>query len=357
MAIALLIVGLIVGAGAVYAAQSAQLSTLQAQVNELTAKNASLESQIAASKGQQGKQLNVFAVFATPIEEPWDNAIHQALVKAQTELGIQYAYSDKNGYGPDFEKALRDVASKGYDIILGDAFGNEESVRKVASEYPQTQFVFGSGAGPAQPNLSVFDNYLHEPAYLAGLVAGKMTKTNILGVVAAMPVEEVNRIVNAFILGAKQANSNVKIKVNYIDSWFDPTKAKELALAQIDAGADILYAERDGVIQAAKERGIYAIGNMLDQASLAPDTVITSTVWNLYPLVKHVIERVQVGIIEAANLMDYSMMFNGGATLAPYRNFDGKIPSDAKAMVTDYAQKVMSGLFRVPLIESAPVSD
>jgi basic membrane protein A len=357
MAIALLIIGLIVGAGGVYAAQSSQYSTLQSQVNDLTAKNAQLETQIAALKGGQTKELSVFAVFATPIEESWDNVIHQALLKAQKELNVKYAYSDKNGYGPDFEKALRDVASKGYDIIFGDAFGNEESVRKVASEYPQTQFVFGSSAGPAQPNFSVFDNYLHEPAYLAGIIAGKMTKTNTLGVVAAMPVEEVNRIVNAFILGAKQANPSVKVKVNYIDGWFDPTKAKELALAQIDTGADVLYAERDGVIEAAKERGKLAIGNMLDQASLAPDTVITSTAWDLYALVKHVIQRVQVGIIEAANLMDYSMMFNGGAYLAPYHNFEDKIPSDAKSMVSDYTQKIMTGLFRVPLVESAPVSD
>jgi basic membrane lipoprotein Med (substrate-binding protein (PBP1-ABC) superfamily) len=357
MAIALLIIGLIVGAGGVYATQSTQLSTLQGQVNDLTGKNAQLEAQIAAMQGTQTKQLKAFAVFATPIEEPWDNVIHQALLKAKTELGITYDFSDKNGYGPDFEKALRDVASKGYDIIIGDAFGNEEAVRTVASQYPQTQFVFGSGSGPAQPNFSVFDNYLQEPAYLAGIVAGKMTKTNVLGVVAAMPVEEVNRIVNAFIDGAKQANSNVKVKVNYIDSWFDPTKAKELALAQIDAGADILYAERDGVIEAAKERGKYAIGNMLDQASLAPDTVITSTVWDLYGLVKHVIQRVQAGIVEGVNLMDYSMMFNGGATLAPFRNFDNKVPADAKAMVTDYTQKILSGLFRVRLEEGAPVSD
>lgn len=357
MAIALLIIGLVVGAGGVYATQSTQLSTLQGQVNDLTGKNAQLEAQIAAMQGTQTKQLKVFAVFATPIEEPWDNVIHQALLKAKTELGITYDYSDKNGYGPDFEKALRDVASKGYDIIIGDAFGNEEAVRTVASQYPQTQFVFGSGSGPAQPNFSVFDNYLQEPAYLAGIVAGKMTKTNVLGVVAAMPVEEVNRIVNAFIDGAKQANSNVKVKVNYIDSWFDPTKAKELALAQIDAGADILYAERDGVIEAAKERGKLAIGNMLDQASLAPDTVITSTVWDLYGLVKHVIQRVQAGIVEGVNLMDYSMMFNGGATLAPFRNFDNKVPADAKAMVADYTQKILSGLFRVRLEEGAPVSD
>jgi len=97
--------------------------------------------------------------------------------------------------------------------------------------------------------------------------------------------------------------------------------------------------------------------NMLDQASLAPDTVITSTVWDLYALVKHVIQRVKVGIVEAVNLVDYSMMFYGGASLAPFRNFENKIPADAKSMVADYTQKILSGLFRVPLMESKPASD
>jgi len=324
----------------------------------LAAKNASLQAQLDALQGAKEKQLNVFAVFATPIEEPWDNAIHQALLKAQNELNIKYSFSDKNGYGPDFEKALRDVASKNYDIIFGDGFGNEEAVRNVAKDYPATQFVFGSDGGPANPNVSVFDDYIHEAAYLAGSLAGKMTKKNVLGVVAAYSdVPEVARIVNAFILGAKQVNPDVKVKVAFLDNWFDPAKAKELALAEIDAGADILFAERDGVIEAAKERGVYAIGNLLDQSSQAPDTVITSAVWNMFPLVQHVIERVRAGIIEAANLMDYSMMFKGGSYLAPYGNFDSKIPADVKAMITDLQNKIMAGLFRVPMDEFAPTSD
>jgi basic membrane lipoprotein Med (substrate-binding protein (PBP1-ABC) superfamily) len=358
MAIALLVVGLIVGAGLTYGMQASQLAGIQAQLNDLTAKNASLEAQLATLQGVQSKQLKVFAVFATPIEEPWDNVIHQALLKAQTELNIVYSFSDKNGYGPDFEKALRDVASKNYDIIFGDAFGNEEAVRNVAKDYPGTQFVFGSAGGPANPNVSVFDDYLHESAYLAGTIAGKMTKTNILGVVAAFSgVEEVARIVNGFIMGAKAANSKVKVKVAFIDNWFDPAKAKELALAEVDAGADILFAERAGVIEAAKEKGVYAIGNMLDQASLAPDTVITSAVWDMYPLVKHVIERVGAGIVEASNLQDYSMMFKGGTYLAPFRNFDSKVPADVKALVADLQSKILAGLFRVQMVESPPQSD
>ena len=141
------------------------------------------------------------------------------------------------------------------DIIFGDSFGNEEAVRAVAADYPDIPFVFGSGGGPAEPNFSVFDNWIHEPAYLAGWLAGGLTKSNTIGVVAGYPVPEVNRITNAFIEGAQAKNPEVEVKVTFINSWFDPATAKEAALAQIGAGADVLYAERAGVIEAAEGEG------------------------------------------------------------------------------------------------------
>ena len=142
------------------------------------------------------------AVYATPIEEPWDGCIHKALLKAEKVYGIKYVWSENVGYS-DFEKVLRQYASQGYDIIFGDAFGSEDAVRRVAKDYPKIAFVFGSGEGPSNPNLSVFDDWIQEPAYLCGLIAGKITKTNVIGVVGGVPVPEVNRIINAYIYGAK----------------------------------------------------------------------------------------------------------------------------------------------------------
>ena len=107
----------------------------------------------------------------------------------------------------------------------------------------------------------------------------------MIGVVAAMPIPEVNRLVNAFTAGAKEVNPDAKMLVSFINSWFDPAAAKEAALAQIDNGADVLYAERFGVIEAAKEKGLFAFGNMSDQNSLAPDLVVTGPVWNMEPTV------------------------------------------------------------------------
>ena len=203
------------------------------------------------------------------------------------------------------------------DIIFGDSFGNEEAVRAVAADYPDIPFVFGSGGGPAEPNFSVFDNWIHEPAYLAGWLAGGLTKSDIIGVVAGYPVPEVNRITNAFIAGAQAKNPEVEVKVTFINSWFDPATAKEAALAQIAAGADVLYAERAGVIEAAKEQGVLVVGNMADQQADAPENVITSVTWNMTPTVEYVVDQVLAGSYTSQDLKDFSMMAKGGAALAP----------------------------------------
>ncbi|MGB9750079.1 MAG: BMP family protein [Caldisericia bacterium] len=307
-------------------------------------------------KPTEEKKLKVIAVFATPIEEPWDGVIHTALLKAKDTLGIDYEWVESVGY-TDFERVLREYADKKPDIIMGDAFGNEEAARRVAKDYPNIAFAFGSGGGPMEPNFAVFDDWIHEPAYLCGIIAGKLTKSNVIGVVGGYPVPEVNRIVNAFIQGAKEANPNAKVKVTFIGSWFDPPKAKEAAIAQIEAGADVMYAERYGVIDACKERNIPVFGSLLDQWELAPDQVVTGPVWDMYPTVQYVIEAVKKGVFEAIDLKDFSMMAKGGALLAPYHNWDTKLPQEIKSLVETKRTEILMGTFRVDVNEGTPKSD
>ncbi len=208
----------------------------------------------------------VYGVFATPLEEPWDGAIHAALQSAADDGKIEYKYIDNLSTSDAMERSLRDIATNEKpDAIMGDAFAAEEAVRKVAADFPDIPFAFGSGEPPVEPNMSVFDNWLQDPAYLAGMLAGGLTKSNTIGMVAAMPIPEVNRIVNAFVLGVKETNTNATVKVSFINSFFDPAAAKQAAQAQIAAGADVLFAERDGVIAAAKEADLPVIGMMVDQ--------------------------------------------------------------------------------------------
>ncbi len=304
---------------------------------------------------QDKKVLKVFAAYATPIEEPWDGVIHAALQKVKEAGTIEYEYQDNIGYSGDMEVVLREVADeKKPDIIFGDAFGNEEAVRKVAKDYPEIAFVFGSGLGPSEPNLSVFDNWIHEPAYLSGLLAGSLSKSGKIGVVGGYPVPEVNRIVNAFIQGAKEANPKADVLVTFLNSWFDPAAAKEAALAQIDAGADVLFAERFGVIEAAQEKKLLAFGSMSDQNSLAPDTVVSGPVWNMEPTIEYVLKAVGAGAYTAQDLKDFSMMGKGGAELAPLHDFEKTIDAKVWDMVSKREQDIKDGLFRVDINENTP---
>ncbi|HSM25984.1 MAG TPA: BMP family protein [Anaerolineaceae bacterium] len=296
-----------------------------------------------------------FGAYATAIEEPWDGVIHVALQKAESEGKIKYEYTDDIGYSGDMERILREVSeTKKPAAIFGDAFGNEEAVRRVALDYPEIAYVFGSGLGPSEPNVAVFDNWIHEPAYLCGLMAGGLSETGVIGVVGGHPVPEVNRITNAFIDGVKEVNPDATVLVTFINSWFDPAAAKEAALAQIDNGADVLFAERFGVIEAAVENGLYSFGNMSDQYELGPDSVVNSAVWNMTPTVDYIINQVNAGAFTAQDLKDFSMVGKGGAYLAPFHGMDAKLPADVLALVKQREQEIKDGLFRVNIAEEIP---
>ncbi len=308
----------------------------------------------AAVRAQDSKPL-VYGIYATPLEEPWPNVIHQALLAAEKAGDITYKHTDNIGYSGDMEKVLRSVAEKEKPaVIIGDGFGNEEAIRAVAADYPKIAFAFGSELGASEPNLSVFDNWIHEPAYLCGLIAGSITKSNTVGVVAAMPIPEVNRLVNAFEQGALEANPKVQIRVTYINSFFDPATAKEAALAQIDAGADVLYGERFGVIDAAKDRKVMVFGNMTDQNSLAPEYVVTGPVWSMTPTVEYLLKQVKAGSYTAQDLKDFSMMAKGGASLAPLHDFEKTLSKDVVDLVKKRQDEILKGKFRVEINEKAP---
>ena len=311
----------------------------------------------ASAEVKDYKDFKLAAVFQTAIEEPWDGAIHQACIILQKELGFTYEFTEKVG-AADFERVLREYAERGFDLIVGDAFlAGEEPSRRVAKDYPEVAFAFGSEFTFQEPNYSVFDNWIHEPSYLCGIIAGRMTKTNTLGIVAALPIAEVNRLVHAFKEGALSVNPKVKVKVAYIGSWFDPPKAKEATLAQIEAGADLIFAERFGVFEAAKEKGVLAFGNMMDQHDLAPEVVITGPVWNMGPTVRYCIDEVRSRKWKAGDLREWSMMARGGAYLAPFHEFQQKLPPEVLKEVRELEAKIMNGQFTVPIIETELKTD
>jgi hypothetical protein len=191
-------------------------------------------------------KIKVAAIYTVPFEQQWVSRIHKALKAAEARGEIEYKASE-NVSNADYERVMREYATGGNQLIVGEAFAVEAAARKVAKDFPKTSFLLGSSGKPQAPNFSVFDNYIQEPAYLSGMIAGGMTKTNKIGMVGGFPIPEVNRLMNAFMAGAKETNPKVEFTVSFINSWFDPPKAKEAAFAMIDKGADVMYAERFGV--------------------------------------------------------------------------------------------------------------
>lgn len=304
-----------------------------------------------------GNKPLIYGVFATPLEEPWDGAIHAALQAAAAEGSITYKHTDNNDTPDKLARTLTDVITNEKPaIVIGDSFAAEDQVRVVAAKSTSTPFVFGSGGKVVPPNFSVFDNWLQDPAYLAGMLAGGVTKSNTIGVVAAMPIPEVNRIVNAFIAGVKESNDKATVKVTFINSFFDPATAKQAALAQVAAGADVLFAERAGVIEAAKEKNLPVIGMMVDQKSAAPKNVLTSLVWNMKPTIDHIVsEYNSTGTVKAQDLAQFSFMKNGGSSLAPINTeVPGGVPDTVSAAVDAKQKAIMDGSFTTPVNEEAP---
>jgi len=299
------------------------------------------------------EKIKVAAIYTLPVEQQWISRIHKALNTAAERGSIDYTYSESVA-NTDYERVMREYAEQGQHLIVGEVFGLERAARKVAKDYPETAFLMGSSFGPVSPNFSVFDNWIHEPSYLTGMVAGSMTKSNVIGMVGGYAIPEVNRLMHAFMDGARDVNPDVKFLVNFIDSWYDPPKAKESAFAMMDAGADIMYAERFGVSDAAVERGVKAIGNVIDTSSDYPGTILASAIWHMEATIDKAVSNVAGGSFEAADYGQYSFMaFNGGSLILD----ESLVPSDVATAVKAKEQEIMDGLFRVNVNDARPESD
>lgn len=300
-------------------------------------------------------RVKVAAVYTVPVEQQWVSRIHKALNEAKARGEIDYVFSESVS-NADYERVLRQYAEQGSALILGESFAVEAAARKVARDYPKTAFLMGSSGKPQAPNFSVFDNYIQEPSYLTGMIAGGITKTNHIGMVGGYAIPEVNRLMHAFMEGAREVNPKVKFTVSFIGSWFDPPKAKEAAFAMIDKGADVLYAERFGVSDAAKEKGRLAIGNVINTQPQYPATVVASALWNMEPTVAAALAKIKSGQFKNEDYGSYSLMKYKGAELAPLGTFEGKVPADVMAKVKAKEKAILDGKFVVKVVETEPKS-
>jgi len=292
----------------------------------------------------QSGPVKLAGIHASPVENAWNSVLHAAMVAAHEEGAVEYSFSEGVS-GTDYPRAMREFAEAGNVLIVGESYAVEREARQVAADYPETAFLMGSSGEAAGDNFGVFGTWNWEAAYLAGMLAGRMTQSGIVGSVGAIPIPEVNMLINGFADGVARTNPDAQHLVSFIGTFFDPPKAREAGLAQIDAGADILFGERIGTADAAQERGIPAIGSLIDYTPRYPETVFANALWSFRPLVNAALADAVAGDPVGKNYTPLSLMKDGGNDISVVAD---KVPADPLAEMEEVRAAIKAGSFEVP---------
>jgi basic membrane protein A and related proteins len=238
-------------------------------------------------------------IYVGPVGDAgWSFAHDQGRKAAEAKFGdgLKTTIVEKVPEGADAERVIRDLAQQGNKIIFATSFGYMDAMLKVAGEFPDVKFEHATGYKTA-PNMRIYDASFYHDTYMAGVVAGKMSKTNTLGFVGSFPIPEVLRNINAFTLGAQSVNPKIKTKVVWVSTWFDPPKESEAAQSLINQGADVLLQNTDStaVLQTAEKNGKYAFGWDSDMSTFGPKAHLASAIANWGPYYIKAIEELKAG--------------------------------------------------------------
>jgi simple sugar transport system substrate-binding protein len=244
-----------------------------------------LAAPLAASAAEP---LKIGFVYLGPIGDAgWTYAHDQGRLMMEKALGskVKTTYVENVPETADAERVIRQLAADGNTLIFTTSFGYMEPTLKVAKQFPKVRFEHATGYKTA-PNVAVYQARFYEGAYLLGILAGKMTKTNTLGFVGSFPIPEVIRNINAFTLGAQSVNPAIKTKVIWVSSWYDPGKERQAAEALVAQGADVMCQNTDSpaTVQVAQEKGVYAFGWDTDMERFAPKAHLSANTnnWGVY---------------------------------------------------------------------------
>lgn len=303
--------------------------------------------------------LKVGFVYVSPIGEAgWTFEHDRARLAMQKALGARVRTTVVEGVaeGADSERVMRDLAQQGVGLIVATSFGYLEPALRVAAEFPKVRFEHAGGYKTA-PNLSTYNARFYEGRYLAGMLAGRTSRSGIAGYVAGFPVPEVIQGINAFTLGMRAVNPKAEVRVVWLDTWFDPPKEREAAQALIDRGADVLtnHSGSPAVPQTAqanfRSKGVRAIGYQSDMHAFAPDAQLAAVVpdWSGH------YTRVAQDVLDGrwAPRPVWGGMKDGMVRLVAV---DPALPADLRALVQARQADIVAGrlvVFSAPLVDSA----
>ena len=287
----------------------------------------------------QAKKTKVAFVYVGPIgDHGWSYQHHQGLLAVQKEFGdkVETTHIENVSEGPDAERVVDQLVQAGNDLVITTSFGFMNPTLKVATRNPKVKFEHVSGFKQAE-NLATSNIRYYEGRYVAGIIAGKMTKSNTIGYIASFPIPEVVMGINAAYLGAKSVNPDIKFKIIWVSSWFDPGKEADAAKALADQGADVLFQHTDSPapMKFAEERGILAVGQASNMSAFGPNAQVTALVNNWAPYYISRVKAVMDGTWKTGNV--WGGLSSGMLTIAPYGK---KVPADVAALADAAKDKI-----------------
>jgi basic membrane protein A len=302
-----------------------------------------------------GETTRVAFVYVGPVGDAGWTLAHDQGRRAVEELpNVDTAYQENVPENPaDAERVIRNFAQAGYDIIFTTSFGYMDPTINVARDFPDTVFIHISGYKTAD-NVGTAFGKIEEPRYVSGLIAGEMTESNVIGYVAAFPIPEVIRGINAFTLGVRERNPEATVRVVWTNTWFNPQVERQAAEALLDGGADVIAQHQDtpGPMQAAEAVGKYGIGYNSDMSSFAPKAVLTSAIWNWGVHYTDVVQQVQQGTWEPSQY--WGSWQDGVVDLAP---IGPMVPDNVREMAEAEADKFKNGEESIYTIFTGPLID
>ena len=236
----------------------------------------------------QQDPLKVGFVYVSPIGDAgWTFQHDLARKQMEQALGnkVTTSFVESVAEGADAERVIREMAASGHDLIVATSFGYMNYVDRVSKQFPDVKFMHATGY-KSGPNFNNYNARFYEGRYLTGVIAGEMTKSDVLGYIAAFPIPEVLQGINAFTLGAQSVNPDIEVRVIWVNSWYDPGKEREAAMALIAQGADVIthHTDSTAAVQAAQEKGVYAVAYHSDMSKYGKDAHLTATThhWGNY---------------------------------------------------------------------------
>ena len=314
-------------------------------MKKLLALAAGLMLSFAVTAVSGADKMKVGFIYVGPVgDHGWTYQHDQGRLAVEAALGdkVETVYVENVAEGPDAERAITRLARDGAALIFTTSFGYMDPTNKVAKNFPDVKFEHATGYKQAD-NVATYSARFYEGRYVIGQIAAKMSKSGVAGYVASFPIPEVVRGINAFMLGAQSINPDFKVKVVWVNSWFDPGKEADAAKVMIGQGADIISQHTDSTapLQIAAEMGVVGFGQASDMLAFAPKAQLTSIIDNWAP---YYVARTQAVLDGTWESMDtWDGMAPGMVEMAPYTN----LPDDVKAMAMETAEKIRSGAMHV----------